>query len=269
MRIMARAAAATFSRPSNAALFLGRLLSRPPPEPLEQRPSPLIAFVRARSLGEKQVPRVAALMVVSILAPAMQISCGQQPDIRATQTAFMAERSARDARADATSTVMRTATVQANADRAAEATAETARARASGSATEQAEIVFTHATAQANAMATVETRRAEATATMKQLMPPPCRNFRVPPWVDAITHKRAEQITTVEALEVTTEAEIRDYLRWRGSPDAQGCPYVPMPKRMPGDPPLSDTHWRPQGLNTPTPTPVGWHVYPWRRTSTP
>ena len=62
MRIVARAAVITSS------IFSARSPSRPPPEPLERRPSPLIALELVRALGEKQVPRVAALMSVSFVA---------------------------------------------------------------------------------------------------------------------------------------------------------------------------------------------------------
>ena len=52
--------------------------SRPPPEPLERRPSPLIALVLSTGLGEKQVTRVAALTVVTgMTAVALVLSCGE------------------------------------------------------------------------------------------------------------------------------------------------------------------------------------------------
>ena len=90
MRIMVRAAAAIISPIFKSAFFP----SRPPPEPLERRPSPLIAFGSITSLGEKQVTRVAALTVVSgVAASALLVSCGDSREsIRATQVAFMAER---------------------------------------------------------------------------------------------------------------------------------------------------------------------------------
>ena len=75
MHIMARAAAITSS------IFKSSFLSarsRPPPdyEPLKWRPSPLPASVLSTGRGRSQVPRVATLMVVSILVTAMQTACG-------------------------------------------------------------------------------------------------------------------------------------------------------------------------------------------------
>lgn len=65
MRIVARAAAAIIN-PIFKSEFSS---SRPPPDvPLERRRSPLIAFVRTTGLGEQQLPRVAALMSVSLVA---------------------------------------------------------------------------------------------------------------------------------------------------------------------------------------------------------
>ena len=93
MRTMARAA--VFISPIfKSALFHIRTASRPPPdEPLERRPSPLIALELVTGLSEKQVPRVAAPMVVSLfIASALLLSCGDSTDIRATQVAFMATR---------------------------------------------------------------------------------------------------------------------------------------------------------------------------------
>ncbi len=55
-------------------------VSRPPPdEPLERQPSLLNALELLTGLGEKQMPRVAALMVVTIFAVSMQVACGSAP----------------------------------------------------------------------------------------------------------------------------------------------------------------------------------------------
>ena len=73
MLARAVAVAAAIFPSFNAAFSSGRLLSKPPPEPLE-RPSLHRAFGRFTDLGVAQIPR-AALMVVSILVTSMQVAC--------------------------------------------------------------------------------------------------------------------------------------------------------------------------------------------------
>ncbi len=70
-----RAAVAAVFFPSSHAS------SRPPPEPLERRPSLLHALFRGKTKGKSQFQRAAALMVVSILPALMQIACGSAPDL--------------------------------------------------------------------------------------------------------------------------------------------------------------------------------------------
>ena len=83
-----------FNPPCSAS----RRFSSEPPEPLERRPSPLPAFELSTGQGRSQVPRVAALMVVSAVTALALLSCGADSEsIRATQTAFMATRAVEEA----------------------------------------------------------------------------------------------------------------------------------------------------------------------------
>ncbi len=275
MRIMAWAAV-SISSIFKSAFFSTR--SRPPPEPL-RRPSLHRAFERFTDLGAAQMPR-AALLVLSGMTAWALLSCGTKPDVRATQQAFMAERDYRMSTSapwkptpspTADPTESRRATIQAESERRKRVwRAQTATVVASATAWAEKYPVLA---ARQRIAATVETRRAEATATMKRYGHPPCRNFRTPPWlaVPELQNKQPEAITNAEVRMHVSQEDIRDYLQWRGRPDTAGCPKVPMPRTAPGTRAglLDDPHWRPTGLATPTATPVGWHVYPWRRTPTP
>ena len=59
--------------------------TKPPPEPLERRPSLLPTFELSTGQGRLQALRAAALMVVSIFVASIQVACG--PDTEATATA--------------------------------------------------------------------------------------------------------------------------------------------------------------------------------------
>ncbi len=238
------------------------------------------------------IRNITTIILTSILL-AICIACGQQtPDVIAIQTqtaSVRADLAVESGRSDEfnrrerqKALAQHTPVPTATPDPVREATAEAVDRRLRREATQEAmdekwrirraltATVFPTWQAEATAKAE-KAREAKDKWMMQQLTSPPCKNHRFPPWfVTEISHIPTNYITTVDARSVATQEEIRRYMQWRGSPGAAGCPRVPLPKRMPGDPPLLDNpHWRPHGLNAPTPTPVGWHVYPWRRTPTP
>ncbi|MXZ03146.1 MAG: hypothetical protein F4Y88_05590 [Chloroflexi bacterium] len=137
-------------------------------------------------------------------------------------------------------------------------------------ATAQAERVAGVARKRTAIAATSSAGRVEATKRARAFYNPPCKNFKLPPW--AVINKPLEQITNVEVQALIdegliTEKDVHDWLRWRGSPDAVGCAKdIPLPRTAPGTQPMEPL-WR--QLANATPTPVGWHQYPWRRTPTP
>ena len=77
---VAAVVAAIISTRLNAVDFRG-LLSRPPPEPLERRPSPLPAFELSTVQDRSQFQRVAALIALTVLSgitASALLSCGQK-----------------------------------------------------------------------------------------------------------------------------------------------------------------------------------------------
>ncbi len=291
MRTMVRAAVAAIISPIYRSAFLS---SRPPPEPLERRPSPLIARVLSTGLGEKQVPRVAALMVVSGMATsALFLSCGDSREsIRATQVADMPEWQRdhvpdQNRRTDA----QRRATAEAHASRRlteqeiAATSAVTQRREATAEAvwerraqkTAQAETDRKHriaralaATARAEASPTPGPK-AIAVATEAAFVPWQGRR-KSPPWADKLDHvPKYEPITCAHVRQLIRDGEITEdsvvkWMQWSAeNAFDQMLDYRDwLPRSAPGEcvSVLDYPHWAPP---SPTPTPVGWHVYPWRR----
>ncbi len=207
--------------------------SRPPPDPLERRPSLLHAFELSREQGRSQFLRAAALIALTVVSAsvvsALLSACGSAPNLTPNPETYE-ERSRCEI---ALSLCLSTPTPEPT-DTPAPPTPTPTRNEALMQSVKDTANATTGNYTEAY-MQSVKDREEAAQKTKRLPNFIPCKDLINP---DLCSTKHW--------------TEVREELRR----EAYGDDMKGTPKLAP---------WR----QTPTATPEGWHVYPWRRTPTP